>query len=144
MHAHIKWCIWLDAILLSSQWHAPSAAMLAHKRARYREYYDAPAQCQIAILQCGQPLLLPLKITRTIPTQHIKGIVIISGFHAPAKYLTLRHFSHFGMKKPSRHQSAYSPRLERYPPACKHSLRLNRDPIRKAMVPPVHALQLHL
>lgn len=88
---------WLAAVLLSSQRYAPPAGMLAHRRGRYRWHYDASAQCQIAVPQCGQPLLSPLKITCTIPpdTAHQRD----RGFHASAKYLTLRHFSHFGMKK---------------------------------------------
>lgn len=67
--------------------------------------------------------------TCPIPTQHIKGIVIVSGFHASAKYLTLRHFSHFGMKKllGTGARTVRGCCWEEIRKLAKHSLRLSRE-----------------
>lgn len=87
--------------MLSSQCHSLPAAMLAHKRAPV----PLVLWCSCAMpnsdsLSVGNLCSRPLKITRTIPTQHIKRIVIVCGFHAQPKYLTLRHFSHIGNENP--------------------------------------------
>lgn len=85
------------------------------------------------------------KITCAIRTQHIKGIIFVFGFHASAKYLTLRHFSHFGTKTfsaPERVQSAVgkiSASLQALAPTKQGSYVESNGP------EPVHALQqLHL
>lgn len=74
---------------------AAPAGMLAHRRARHRDYYDAPAQRQIAAPSVCTTFALSSEKKGTCgsPTQHIRGIVIVSG-----KYLTQRQFSHFAVK----------------------------------------------
>lgn len=69
-----------------------------------------------------------------------KGISCVSEIPDFETFQSFRHENLLG------HRNACSPRLERYPPARKHSLRLSRDPMWKGMVPSLctHYNKLHL
>lgn len=135
-------------MLPSSQGSIPPAGMLTHRRGTGTVNINMLLRnARYPVRQCGQPLHLHLKKKNhlAIWTQHIKGIIFVFGFHASAKYLTLRHFSHFGTKTfsaPERVQSAVgkiSASLQALAPTKQGSYVESNGP------EPVHALQqLHL
>lgn len=110
-----------------------SAGMLAYRRGRYRLCYDAPAQCQIAVLPVWATFALAFENNTLSRDSTSKGLLSSVDF-VRQRNTWLWDISVISAWKPSAHRSAYSPRLERNPPACNHSLRVNRDPMKKAMV----------
>lgn len=119
----------------------PPAGMLARRPGQDRQYYDAPAQRQIAETQCGQPLLFPLKNNmRSTPPEPITGILIIREHSVCQRNTWLWDISVISAREPSRYRSAY--RSASLPTLA--LLWTHRSYERSTGPEPEHTLQLHL